>query len=124
MDRFVALANINNFRDRLRSETDATVRSLLHKLLVKEEDKLAADLALLDDLTREIGKCQEWIRNQQARIATSERDGRDVTASRALLKAVTETLIIHQEYHQRVATRLEQNSSGQRLFDLAKANCP
>jgi hypothetical protein len=110
MDRFVALANINNFRDRLRSETDATVRSLLHKLLVKEEDKLAADLALLDDLTREIGKCQEWIRNQQARIATSERDGRDVTASRALLKAVTETLIIHQEYHQRVATRIEQNS--------------
>jgi hypothetical protein len=110
MDRFIARANIDNFRDRLRSETDQTVRSLLHKLLVKEEDKLAADLELLDDLRREIAKCQEWIWNQQARIATSERDGRDVTASRALLNGVTETLIIHQEYHQRVATRLKQNS--------------
>jgi hypothetical protein len=110
MDRFVARANIDNFRDRLRFETDETVRSLLHKLLVKEEDKLAADLELLDDLRREIAKCQEWIWNQQARIATAERDGRDVTTSRALLNGVTETLVVHQEYHQRVATRLKQIS--------------
>jgi hypothetical protein len=116
MDRFVARANINNFRDRLRSETDATARSVLHKLLVKEEDKLAADLELLDDLRREIAKCQEWIRNQQERIATSERDGRDVTASRVLLHCVTETLIIHQEYHQRVATRLALGAAAAERF--------
>jgi hypothetical protein len=105
MDRFVARANINNFRDRPRSETDATARSVPYKLLVKEEDKLAKDVGLLGDLAREIVKCQERTRNQQTRITTSERDGCDVTA-RALL-SVPENLIIHQEYHQRVATHLE-----------------
>jgi hypothetical protein len=74
MDRFIARANIDNFRDRLRSETDQTVRSLLHKLLVKEEDKLAADLELLDDLSREIAKARSGFgtnkRASQRRNAT------------------------------------------------------
>jgi hypothetical protein len=42
------------------------------------------------------------------RIEELERDGYDPTAAIALLNGVTETLIIHQEYLQRVATRLEQ----------------
>jgi hypothetical protein len=110
MDRFVARENINHFRDRLRSEADPTVRSTLQKLLVEEENKLAKDAGLLADLAREIVKCQKWIEKQQALVEDFERDGRDVTTARALLSAVTETLIIHQEYRQRVATRLEQNS--------------
>jgi hypothetical protein len=66
--------------------------------LVKEEDKLAADLRIgAIDLRREIAKCLEQIRNQQAWIATPERDGRDGTASIALLNGLTEALIIHQE---------------------------
>lgn len=111
MDRFVTRANINRFRDRLRSETDAALRSSLQKLLVEEEDKLAADLALLADLAREILKCQQWIERQRLRIEDLERDGHDATAAIALLNSVTESLIIHQEYRQRIATRLEQSPS-------------
>jgi len=106
MDRFVTRVNINHFRDQLRSETDAALRSQLQKLLVEEEDKLAADLALLADLAREIAKYQQWIEKQRLRIEDLERDGHDATAAIALLNRVTETLIIHQEYRQRVATRL------------------
>jgi hypothetical protein len=76
-------------------------------MLVEEEDKLAKDLGLLTDLTREIEKCQQWIERQRLRIEDLERDGHDTTAAVALLNRVTETLIIHQEYRQRV-TRLEQ----------------
>jgi hypothetical protein len=107
VDRFVARENINRFRGRLRSETDAALRAQLQKLLVEEEDKLAADLELLADLAREIGKCQQWIARQQVLVENLERGGSDTTTARALLNGVTETLIIHQAYRQRVATRLE-----------------
>src|SRR5215470_14283989 len=108
MDRFVTRANINHFRDQLRSETDAALRSQLQKHLVEEEDKLAEDLALLADLAREIAKYQQWIEKQRLRIEGLERNGHDARAAIALLSGVTETLTIHQEYHQRIALRLEQ----------------
>jgi uncharacterized protein with von Willebrand factor type A (vWA) domain len=54
MDRFIALENINHFRERLMSEINTTLRSTLQRLLLQEEDKLAKDLGLLDDLAREI----------------------------------------------------------------------
>jgi hypothetical protein len=111
VDRFIARENINHFRGRLMSEADPTVRSTLQKLLVEEEDKLAKDLGLLDDLAREIVKCRQWIERQQLRIEDLERDGRDVTTARALLNGVTQTLILHQEFRQRIATRLEQSRS-------------
>jgi hypothetical protein len=109
MDRFVAQENINRFRDRLRSETNAALRSLLQKMLVDEEDKLAADSELVADLAREIVKCQQWIEGQRLRIEGLERDGHDAAPAMALLNGVRETLTIHQEYRQRVATRLERN---------------
>jgi hypothetical protein len=40
MDKFVARENIRHFRDRLEAENNPTSRSLLHGLLVQEEDKL------------------------------------------------------------------------------------
>jgi hypothetical protein len=112
VDRFIARANINQFRDRLRDETDAALRAQLLRLLVEEEDKLAADLVLLNDLAREILKYQQWIERQRLRIQDLERDGHDATAATALLNRVTETLIVHQEYRQRVATRIERNGGG------------
>ena len=111
MDRFIARENINHFRDRLRSEPDPTTRSTLQRLLVDEEDKLAKDQGLLDGLAREIEKCQDWIARQRLRIEDLERDGHDATAATALLNGVTETLVIHQEYRHRVATRLNQDGS-------------
>jgi hypothetical protein len=54
VDRFTARENIKHFRGRIMSKADPTVRSILQRLLVEEENKLAKDLGLLDDLAREI----------------------------------------------------------------------
>jgi hypothetical protein len=111
LDRFVARDNTNRFRDQLRFETDPTKRSILRKLLVEEEDKLAADFALLEDVAREIANCQQRIDRQRALVEALERCGRDVTTAEALLSAIMESLILHQDYRQRVATRLDQTRS-------------
>lgn len=111
MDYFVARENIRGLRTRLRSETDRLSGAVLQRLLVDEDNKLAADFELLADVAREITRCQELIENQRALVSTLDGDGRDVTRARALLDGLTEALIVHQDYHQRVATRLEQNPS-------------
>jgi hypothetical protein len=77
---------------RRTSEANPIKRSTLQKLLVAAEDKLAKDLGLLNDLAREIAKCQEWIASQRLLVENLERDGHDVTTARALLNGVTETL--------------------------------
>jgi hypothetical protein len=51
MDRFIARENIRHFRDRLWSESDPDTRLRLHRLLLAEEDKLAADLDSLPILS-------------------------------------------------------------------------
>jgi hypothetical protein len=111
MDYFVARENIRDLRTRLRSETDRLSGAVLQRLLVDEDNKLAADFELLADVAREITRCQELIENQRALVSTLDGDGRDVTRARALLDGLTEALIVHQDYHQRVATCLEQNPS-------------
>jgi hypothetical protein len=42
MDRFVARENIKHLRAQLESEDNPKTRSVLNKLLVEEEDKLAS----------------------------------------------------------------------------------
>jgi hypothetical protein len=111
LDRFVAQDNINRFRDQLRLETDPTKRSILQKLLVEEEDKLAVDFALLEDVAQEITNCLRRIDRLRALVETLERCGRDVTTAKALLSAITESLVLHQDYRQRLATRLDQTPS-------------
>ena len=41
MDKFVAKANIEHFRQKLAIETDEAKRQLLARLLAEEEEKLA-----------------------------------------------------------------------------------
>jgi hypothetical protein len=77
MDRLIAAQNIKHFRDRLRCEPDQVTRATLQKLLVQEEDKLAADLALLEDLDQEITKCDAIIERQQALLVNIESNGGD-----------------------------------------------
>jgi hypothetical protein len=73
-----------------------------------EEDKLAADVGLVDDLEREIAKCDAMIERQQALVAGIEANGGDGAPARILLEAVTEAKFLHQQYRQRVAIRIEE----------------
>jgi hypothetical protein len=109
MDRFVARENIKHFRDRLRSEVDPATRATLHNLLVEEEDKLAADLALLGDLEHEISKCDGMIERQTALVAGIEANGGDGAVARTLLEAIVETKSLHQQYRRRITIRIDEN---------------
>jgi hypothetical protein len=104
-----ARENIRHFRNRLRSEVDPAKRSVIQRLLVQEEDKLAATLELIEDVAREIARCLKLVERQRAVVVALERDGHDVTTAVALLDGLNDSVTTHQEYHQRVATRLQQN---------------
>jgi hypothetical protein len=100
---------MDHFRDRLMSETDPTIRSTLQRLLVQEEDKLAADFELPANVAGAIAKCRQRLKKQQVLVETLERDGRDGATARALLDGLTESLILHQEYHRRIEIRVQQS---------------
>jgi hypothetical protein len=103
---FIARKNVQHFRDRLRSEADPATRATLQKLLVQEEDKLTADLALVDDLEREISRCDAIIERQEALVVRLNSNGSDEATARTLLGALAETKTIHQQYRERVAIRI------------------
>ena len=54
MDHVVARENIKHFTSRLKSELHPRVRSYMQKLLVREEDKLGADLEFLAEVDQTI----------------------------------------------------------------------
>jgi hypothetical protein len=84
----------------------------LQRLLVQEEDKLAAEFELLADVAGAIAKCRQRMKKQQVLVEMLESEGRDgVAAAKTLLDGLTDSLILHQEYHQRLAIRIEQNRS-------------
>ena len=91
MDRFVAIQRIRRFRDLLNGELDFVQRARLRKMLVEEEDKLGASLALLDDVESEISRGDLLIARQSARVATMERGEQiGVEQARTLLDSLTD----------------------------------
>jgi hypothetical protein len=110
MDRFIARRNINRFRDRLWSESDPDARILLQRLLVTEEDKLAADLELFADVDQHIADCNRRIERQQALVAIMDCDNHDgVQIARTLLDGMIESQHLHTEYRRRILIKIEQN---------------
>jgi hypothetical protein len=109
MNKFVARENIKHFRDRLRYEPDQATRATLQKLLVQEEDKLVADMALLQDLEREIAKCDGLIERQQALVVTIEGNGGDGGTARALLDGMIHTKFLHYKYRESVVGRMQRS---------------
>jgi len=103
MDRFVARENIKHFRDRLRSEANPSTRTLLERLLVEEEDKLAVDTALLAEVERAIANFDALIETQKRAVAVSKQNGHDGLArEQALLDGLMQSQILHREYHQKM----------------------
>lgn len=110
MDRFIARENIKHLRERLCSEGDAGARARLTRLLVEEEDKLAADLELLADIDRHIGDGHSRIVRQRALVATMERNGHDgVGKARDLLQVLMECQQLHSSYREQVLIKIERN---------------
>jgi hypothetical protein len=88
MDKFVARENIRHFHDRLETETDPTARSLLHRLLVQEEDKLGHNCEALREIENHIARVKEHVKRQQAL-----ENGSDTSQALVLLNAYSEILL-------------------------------
>jgi hypothetical protein len=109
MDKFVARENIRHFRDRLETETDPTARSLLHRLLVQEEDKLGHNYETLREIENHITRAKEHVARQQAFLASIERNGHDTSQALALLNAYSETLLAFQNLREKISIELQQS---------------
>ena len=109
MDKFVARENIRHFCDRLETETDPTARSLLHRLLVQEEDKLGHNSEVLREIENHISRAKEHVKRQQALVASTTGDGHDTDHALALLNAYSETLFVYENQREKILIKLEQD---------------
>ncbi len=109
MHKFVARENIRHFRDRLETETDPTTRSLLHRLLVQEEDKLGHDSEALREIENHIERAKGHVSRQQALVGSRERDGRDITQAVMLLNTFSETLLVIEVHREKILIELQQS---------------
>lgn len=110
MDRFIARENVKHLRERLRSESDGDTRTRLGRLLVEEEDKLAADLELLADIDRHIGDGHSRIVRQRTVVAAMERDGHaGLGKATQLLDAMLDSQKLHTNYRELILISIERN---------------
>jgi predicted TIM-barrel enzyme len=99
---------IRQYRDVLLSDIGSEQRSLLHKQLIKKEDKLGKDLQLLADIERHIADTCQRIEAQQVRVSTIQANGRDgLVVAQALLDGLIESQQLSMEYRQRVMDEIE-----------------
>lgn len=113
LERFVAVANIRRYQERLWNERDSVMRRRLHSLLIEEEDRMAADLELVAEAERSIAHLDDLIRTQSALVVVLEKDGGDGHASaRGLLDGLVETRNLHQDYHRRLVKAVDQSRVG------------
>jgi hypothetical protein len=110
MDKFVARENIRHFRDRLETETDASQRSRLQRLLIEEEDKLGHNLETLSMIETHITNGRTRIYRQRSLVVSMERDGHDTAQARALLGALSETLLLFENHREAILKTLDQSS--------------
>jgi hypothetical protein len=109
MDKFIARENIRHFRDRLETETNPSTRSLLHRLLVQEEDKLGHNSEALREIENHVARAKEHVNRQQALVASIGRDGRDRTQALMLLSAYSETLLAYENQREKILIKLQQS---------------
>jgi hypothetical protein len=110
MDRFVARENMRHFHGRLETEADSNARSLLHRLLVQEEDKLGHDREALREIENHLARTKEHVNRQQALVASIECDGHDSTHALVLLTAYSEILLAYENQRRKLLVKLQHSS--------------
>jgi len=101
---------VRQCRDILLSDIGRDQRSLVHKQLIKEEDKLGKDLELLADIERHIGETCRRIEAQRVRVSAIQANGHNgLAVAQALLDGLIESQQLSMEYRQRVKDEIERN---------------
>ncbi len=114
MDRFIARENIRHFCEMLSSNVEPQVRSNVHVLLTREEDKLGRDLETLVAIEKHVAECARRIEAQNGRVRAMQADGHlDLGQAQALLDGMLESQRLLLTYHQHVVREIDRN----RLLD-------
>ena len=108
MDHFVARENIKCFSTRLKSELHPRVRSYMQRLLVREEDKLGADLEFLAEVDQTIIGFDALIETQSRLVATLEHNGGEAERERATLNGLRDAHVLCQMYRQKILVASEK----------------
>src|SRR5579883_490391 len=111
MDQFVTRENIRHFRDQLEGEIGPIVRSLLHRLLIAEEDRLGRDSDILQQIEAEIVKAKARVSRQQALVAAMKRNGRDTLRAIAVLNSLSDGVLQFEDFRQQILIALGQTRS-------------
>ena len=107
---FVVQQNIRRFSDQLRSETDATRRIRLQRLLAEEEDRLGFTVNRLEELDRAIADGDKRVEFQRAKIGNLENCGCDTKAARAVLRNMEEIQSIYRQYRLMLLQAIDRNA--------------
>ena len=108
MDHFVPRENIKHFTSRLKSELHPRVRSYMQRLLVREEDKLGADLEFLAEVDQTIISFDALIETQNRLVATLEHNGGEAERERATLNGLRNAHVLCQMYRQKILVAFEK----------------
>ena len=102
MHNSVARENIKHFTSRLKSELHPNVRSHVQRLLIREEDRLGADLEFVAEVEKTIIGFDALIETQKRLVAMLELNGGEAERERATLKGLREAHVLCQVYRQKL----------------------
>src|SRR5262245_26658065 len=108
MDYFVPRENIKHFTSRLKSELHPRIRSYMQRLLVREENKLGADLEFLAEVDQTIISFEALIETQNRLVATLEHNGGEAERERVTLNGLRDAHVMCQMYRQKILVASEK----------------
>lgn len=105
-ERFVRDENIRRYENEIRTEADATRRSVLLRLLVEEENRLGWSHEQLAIAEQRITSLNKSVERQLALIDRMAEDGQDTTAAKDLLLTLRQLLALHRWFHDKIIENL------------------
>lgn len=107
VDRYVAHSNVCRFLDQLEREPDGSMRSVLQRLLLAEEDRFAKHSERLAMAETAYAMCQQRVREQRSRIANIGEDDPRMASAKRLLANMVDSLWIVQTQRDRLKSGFE-----------------
>jgi hypothetical protein len=106
VDRFVNRQNIDNFADKLMSESDPARHTTIKQLLIEEWDRFEHGPQQLAWINQRLASGQRLIANQKSLIASLSVNGCDTICENTLLTLMIETQALFETRRQTIVDAL------------------
>ncbi len=102
--------NIEDIRERLKTESNPRVRWALQRALFQEAYKIGFSRELIDFIDREIAGWRDWIDRQQSLVERLANSGLESELAETLLLLAQQTLAVHELHRRRILRILALNA--------------